>query len=415
MADRTRTYLPTDWTVWTYVPEPGSFVLDFSQLDGSDVLGSTGGSMAQADVLIGQISITEGSNVTDGLILAMQPSIMTATLIMKNFTADDSNSFYVGSAIETRLANENDSHAVQTTTMFTGYIDSFNVDVQPGADFATITISAISNGSKFLNTLVSITKNTTSTKDALITAASPVPVSLATSAYNYANTATESKTIGDWISDYALCDVYLPFDVVSRQPFATFDAGTGWFYDFRFFSLLYVTNSTAVGTASKTFDEGDISAVVFDWSGANAPTGVSLTKYSDSAVVYTKGVSTGESVGGSVYSATVDVKDTTQMTAIGADLLSMVKAFRPISVATKTATEYQSITFAEESVFYSETGTDVTLYSYPTNLAFLGQTVEITLGDQGFTNQKMIVTGRTIDITPDDWTTTYNLWKGFTN
>jgi hypothetical protein len=48
-------------------------------------------------------------------------------------------------------------------------------------------------------------------------------------------------------------------------------------------------------------------------------------------------------------------------------------------------------------------------------LAQVGDTVAIDLPDQGFSNVPMLVTGRTMEITPDNWTTTYNLWKGFTN
>jgi hypothetical protein len=93
------------------------------------------------------------------------------------------------------------------------------------------------------------------------------------------------------------------------------------------------------------------------------------------------------------------------MAAVGQKMLSMNKAFRPVEVATETARTYQEITFDDRyGVFY-----------YPTNLAQVGDTVAIDLPNQGFSNVPMLVTGRIMEITPDTWTTTYNLWKGFTD
>ena len=42
MATTSRTYLASDWQVWTYEPVAGKFRLDFSALNGSDVLGAVG-------------------------------------------------------------------------------------------------------------------------------------------------------------------------------------------------------------------------------------------------------------------------------------------------------------------------------------------------------------------------------------
>jgi hypothetical protein len=143
--------------------------------------------------------------------------------------------------------------------------------------------------------------------------------------------------------------------------------------------------------------------VVFGWSGVGSPTGVNLTNYFDNALVYQFGGSSNSQ--NFTYNATIDVKDITQMAAVGQKMLSMNKAFRPIEVATETARTYQEITFDDRyGVFF-----------YPANLAQVGDTVAIDLPDQGFSNVPMLVTGRTMEITPDNWTTTYNLWKGFTN
>ena len=61
MTTYSRTYKTTDWKVWIYTPVSGKFRLDFSALDGSDVLSSTEGSLQEVALPIEQITITEGS------------------------------------------------------------------------------------------------------------------------------------------------------------------------------------------------------------------------------------------------------------------------------------------------------------------------------------------------------------------
>jgi hypothetical protein len=401
MATTSRTYNASDWSIWTYVPEPGAFLLDFSQLNGPDVLGTTGGSMQIVDADIASVSLTSGSEVDQGIFLPITPMIMQASLSIKNFTATDANKFYVGTDLWLTLDNESgysDPDFGSTTPFFIGRIRDFSVDVMPGEDFATINLSCSSDLEDDLNTLIAVTTGTTLSKTLwVVNYASEAGIRLspinfqssAYSVYNFATSRREVKSYGDWLQDIYICDMTMGYDSVTPE------IGP-W---------LWGANAalSIVGTPVKTFGDEDISDVVFGWSGVGSPTGVNLTNYFDNELVYQFGGSSNSQ--NFTYSATIDVKDITQMAAVGQKMLSMNKAFRPVEVATETARTYQEITFDDRyGVFY-----------YPTNLAQVGDTVAIDLPDQGFSNVPMLVTGRIMEITPDTWTTTYNLWKGFTN
>jgi hypothetical protein len=401
MATTSRTYNASDWSIWTYVPEPGAFLLDFSQLNGPDVLGTTGGSMQIVDADIASVNLTSGSEVDQGIFLPITPMIMQASLSIKNFTATDANKFYVGTDIWLTLDNESgysEPNFGLTTPFFIGRIRDFNVDVRPGEDFATINLSCSSDLEDDLNTLVPVTTSTTLSKTLqVINYAADAGIRLspinfqssAYSIYNFATTRTEVKSYGDWLQDIYTCDMTMGYDSVTPE------LGP-W---------LWGANAalSTVGPPVKTFGDEDISDVVFGWSGVGSPTGVNLTNYFNSDLVYQFGGSSNSQ--NFTYSATIDVKDINEMSAVGQKMLSMNKAFRPVEVSIETARTYQQITFDDRyGVFY-----------YPTNLAQVGDTVAIDLPNQGFINVPMLVTGRTIEITPDNWTTTYNLWKGFTN
>jgi hypothetical protein len=412
----TKIYNSSDWQIFSYQPEPGSFVLDFSQLNGPDVLGNGSDGLALADYEIGGISISEGADVDYGVIHNLQVSSMQVTFIVRDFTIDDINDFFVGTRIFARVNNGNGTLSPYSD-MFDGIIDSVQVDVLPGEDFSTINVSAMSHATNVLNADLGITKNETDLKSVLVNnalAASNITFYVADpSDYNFKGTARESKTVGEWATDLALCDFMQMRDTVRPITVSTGTLETAvvsTFYSPQLFRLK--TNGTSAGT----LDETNISSVTLDWSGQGSPTGVTLTNYTDSATIYQYG-SSQSGAGGSVsYSATVDVKNLAQMTAIGQELLKMTKAFRPISVTATIANEYQELDFKDVNLPRLDLpGEYFNVPYYPENLYFLGDTITIDLPAQGVDNLKMIVVGRTLEITPDNWTTTYNLWKGFTN
>lgn len=411
----TSTYLATDWKLWTYQPQPGSFVLDFSQLNGTDVLGNGSDGLAVSSYDVASVNISTGGPMDSAVVHSLIPETAEITVNVKDFTTDVMNDFYVGTAVF--LAVDNPSGYYNSYTwMFYGIIDSASVSVMPGSDYSTISISARAFSSNQLNTDVAITKNETSTKSTLIMAgatAAVTSVALDTSVYNYKGTARESKSLGEWLADLALCEVMQLRDTayayyvnqISYLYPETWQAY--WAYNIR------MVSTKTTGTSVGTLDENSITNIELDWSGAGAPTGVNLTNYTDSSIVYQYG-STASGAGGSVsYSATVDVKDVTQMAAIGTQLLAMVKAFRPITVTTTTATNGQTVTWKDVDVEGSIDLT-VSIPAYPANLYQVGDTITIDLPNLGVDAVDMIVIGRNIEVTPDNWTTSYTLWKGFT-
>jgi hypothetical protein len=428
MADLAKTYSSADWSIWTYVPEPDSFVLDFSQLDGPDTLGFSEGSLQRIDAEIASISLSEGAEITEGLFHTIAPARLSAELVIENFTATDANKFLVGSQVALYLTNSTPTaygtlggytlYRSNLTNFFQGEIDSFSVQLEPGSNFATIMISGISNNSKSLNTLIGVEKNTTSPRAELITAANTSLFwSTDVDQYNFGVTEFEEKTLGDFLNDFVTTEVALVADQVV-------DSGTGFynvigtavtFYPYTE-QVMKITGETEVGSPSVEFDDSNVSSIGLDWSGAGSPTGVALSLYSNSEITYNFGNS--NSVGAFVYSGTADVKDLTQLQAVGNSMLNFNKAFSPVTIVTETARTYQSLIFKETTrdidtpISYFA---GVTMWLKPVELAEVLQTVSITNTELGYTDLPMIVTGRTIEITPDNWITTYNLWKGFTN
>ena len=408
-------YKSEDWQLWTYQPQPGSFVLDFSQLNGPDVLGDGSDGLAVSQYGVAEVSIISGGDMEFGVIHSLIPTTATITVNVKDFTADVINDFFVGTAVLLTVNNPT-GFANSYTNMFAGIIESANVSVIPGADFSTITISAESVSANVLNTDVGLTKDETTEKASLISSAANAIgtyLTLDASAYNFKGTARESKTLGDWLTDLALCDFMQMRDTPTPQILYNnpFIDPSEWVMTFSDRVQLAITKSS--GTSVGTLDQTAITDLELGWSGAGSPTGVTLTNYTDNTIVYQYG-STGSGAGGSVtYTATVDVKNLTQMTQIGQQLLAMVKAFRPIRVTTITARTYQEVEYQNTPVFGFPDPATIPLY--PVNFYQIGDTVTIDLPDFGIDNVDMIVVGRNIEVTPDDWTTSYTLWKGFTN
>ena len=414
MATESKLYKSSDWKLWTYQPQPGSFVLDFSQLDGSDVLGDGSDGVVVSSYDVSELSISSGGQIESGVIHPLSPTTATVTVNVKDFTTDVMNDFYVGTTIFLSVESPT-PFANPYAYMFTGVIDSANVLVIPGEDFSTITIQARSYSSLQLNTDVGLTKNESTNKSELIsTAAATVGtiVYLDTSAYNFKGTARESKSLGDWLTDLALCDFMQMRDTYLPAYVYQFDLSPStwlvvWDRNMRF--RITKNTSTSVGTLT----DADITDIQLDWSGAGSPTGVTLTNYTDSELVYQYGSTSADAGGAVSYSATVDVKDLTQMTAIGQQLLAMNKAFKPIQITTTTATNNQSLIW-KDITLDSDFG-EVTFFYSPDKLYDIGETITIDLPEFGVDEVDMIIIGREINVTPDNWTTTYNLWKGFTD
>ena len=419
MADRTQTYETTDWQIWTYVPLAGSFVLDFSQLNGSDTLGATGGSVVVQDVQITSMSITEGSPVSQGIFPEITPASMACNLIVSNFTSSISQNYLIGTPIWVTLKNAEtyaDTVYGKNTPMFMGRIRSFNVQVTPGSNIASINLEATSQTQDDLNVLMTILKDNIVYKTAAISAAATalgIP-NLYKESYNHfggtALGAYETKSYGDYLADMVLCDLNVvrddvtPVEVSTGATSRTFTYNTG-------------IKTTAYGISTlpviHTFDSTSISDLIVDWDGAGAPTGVTLTNYFDSNIVYQYGSSSDAASGGAViYVGTVDLKDLTEMKAFADLALFYNKTFTPVSLTTVTARNFQDLTFREDTVYTSGLS-PISAWLYPENLLRVGECIRVNMPSYGFTNYDAIVVGRNIEVSNDFVLTTYNLWKGY--
>lgn len=416
MATKTRTYNTTDWSVWTLVPEAGSFVLDFSLLDGPDVLGSTVTTMAKLDLPIGAISLTEGGHPDSEILPTIQPANLTVTLSIKDFTRTDFQKFYVGKAIWLTLANAQTTGATTygfDTPWFMGIIRDFQVTLSPGSDYADITIDANSNSNDWMNYQLSVTKNTTDGKDTVLNYAlaadimSP-PVSWGyqteESPYHYADTSTEIKTIGEWFADVSVSDQ--PY---WRDEFFIYTSAVAGFvtYSPQFKGHCYVEDF------SLTFDSTNITNIDYAWDASNSPSAVSLTNYKTPATVYNNQKSAGVALGSVNFSSTVDVKNLAEMTTIGQRLISLNKSFAVTAFTHRLATDNQPLIYRDIKDF-DGAGTSHSAWLYPYDLAKIGEEITIDLPDYGFDPQTSVVVGRTLEVNYTDTLVTYQLWKGLT-
>jgi hypothetical protein len=431
MAIATRTYETSDWQVWTYTPESGAFILNKSKLN-SGVLGSVGGSMTPNNSEITSISITEGGDVSSGIFTEPSSASLSVGLMVKDFTVTDSEKYFIGSPIWVTLKNEEtvpEKRFGLNTPIFIGKITSFDAPVMPGMDFTEINIQATSNTADMLNMLLTVQKNITEDKYIPISDAALIQyppawenedetygiwfVDLrffeAWRSYNFANTNTETKSIGEWLTDYNNCEQWVCVDSV-KPYFLPFNDGTKTFIDY--VSAPHLTiNEPISELVTTTYTDNDIYSCTLGWNGGDSPTGVNLSLATNSEISYVYGT-TQENLSSSafLYSQTLDVKNLAQLQEIGLKTLSMTPNYTATSLSVEVARTGQEIEFRSvDNSFYDDR------FLQPKKLAYAGDQIKITLSDLGITNEIMIVTGRQIEVTPDTFSVTYNLWKGFTN
>lgn len=409
-------YKTSDWKLWTFQPTPGDFVLGESVLGGTDVLGATAGSMAILDASITSLVIEDGGQVSEGIFTRPTPSTVYANLLVKDFQMSDSWKYSYGSPIWVTLANP-ETYDAQTygknTPLFFGKIRSFNVSVQPDADFSSLSITATSLSADDLNQLIQVTKDTTTDKSVLVNEAAQGQKSIVSvipnTGFNYAEIRSETKTYAEWLDDILTCNQFVAGD--ENKMWGYSGTVTAPVYNYR--QYISVSRNIVYPNTGVVFESENVLDVQFDWSGQDAPTSVNLTNAFDSSIEY-------QLVGDNPldqntinYSATVDVKGIEQMQTIAKKMLSMNQRFTATEVTIIGGINNQEIEFAELIGSW-------TFYLYPKNLINLGEAVRVYLPDLGMNtssfnvgNITSIITGRTIEVNPDNFTITYKLWKGF--
>jgi hypothetical protein len=401
------TYSSNDWNIWSYEPVAGKFLLDFSKLDDATTpLSATDGSIVIVDCEITEIMISEGTTATSGLFFDPRPSTANVVIQLKNFNKSYATKFFPGTDFWITFkngdtANNSYKNLGTRTPIFFGKTSSFDVQVNPSSDFATISISANSIVTDQLNTLLRIDTSTGIDKNIAIEDAARalgffcdldgVP--------SFYQRGIVIKTYGEFLSEYVATGIKLPGDYVYHTSIGGTALAPNIVYEQ---GVRANAGSHTTGGASFTFNESKISSIQYDWVHADAPTGVTLTNEGNSSIVYQRGTDGS----GFMYTATVDLPDISWMEVAGNNMINYKKLFSPVSIETTLATNGKTIKWGNY-------GSTFSAYLYPQGLVPIGKVLEITLAENGFTAERTVITGRTIEITPDNWNVTYNLWKGF--
>jgi len=410
MATKSRTYLPTDWQVWTYVPVAGKFRLDFSALNGTDVLGGATdiGSIQVLPLRISSIELNDGAPVNQGVFSAFNAGTMDLSAQLLEWDSTTVNELYNGKQIFLTLKNEaTNSHPIfgTNTVFFIGQIDSLNITVDPLNSITNLTITATDIASAAVNLPVAIAKSTTTGKAAQLTSAftaardaGQISPYLSFALYGflgavYEANVTESKSFGDWMADYLTSEVALFLPGYFTNYGGTWDVN-------RTLTAYTISSNTETG---ETIPYSMMSGMMVTQDGANVPTAFNLT---NSAATYSYGTTTANTFSNpTIYSASIDVP-TSFLPTIASKILEMRPAIQPTEVTVKTAQTNQTITFDNSRSLF---GTD---YFFPKYYWRNGQEVKtIPTYLDGNTYYHLVV-GTSHSITPDDWQTTYQLWKG---
>jgi hypothetical protein len=411
MGTRSRTYLASDWQIWLYKPVAGKFRLDFSALNGSDVLGAVGdtGSFAVMPFDITGIQIDDGQRPEQGVFFTIPISTMSFSAQLDAWSEDTAKELYNGKKIFVTLKNENslsDPIFGKNTVFFMGQIDSLNIEVDPINRVTNLTVTATDFFNAAMNTPMRMTKSTVSPKSFILDETflllsfnglvNPYVgfLFLSDIGSTYETSATETKALGEWLNDYI--DSEVAYIVANSR---NYKSGPDWFLT-RYIELRTIKALSGTG---RTIPESVITGLVIAEDGANSPTSFEL---SNSSTSYSYGISSQSVVSNpNIYSQSFDVASA-YLKPIADKITEFVQALQPIQVTVKTAQTYQTLVFDNTEPYFAHND-----YSYPVNFWINGEEVKTSPSFTGKTYNHMI-TGTSHTITPDDWQTTYTLWKG---
>ena len=408
MATRSRTYLPTDWTLWAYTPVAGKFRLDFSTLDGSDVLGGSTdtGSIQALPLRMGSIQLDDGQRPDQSVFSQFIPGTMALSAQLLAWSDTTVKELYNGKQIFLTLKNEaTGTHPIfgKATPYFIGQIDSLDIQVDPINKITNLTITGIDVTAPIVNVPVAITKSTSLPKSTILTTALDnlrgtfIDSSIVFGLYDtlgtvYETNNTETKSVGDWFSDYITSGAIL---LTCR--YRTQNA-SGVLVNSRDVNGVSIVANSGTGSL---IPEAVISNMSIGQDGANVPTAFNLN---NTTSTYSFGTNTANLLSNqTVFTSQLDVPST-HFNNLANLILQYTQKIQPLEVTLKTAQTYQPI------IFDTAAGTTGD-YIYPQNYWYNGQEVKTNLTYTGATYYHKIV-GVSHTIMPDDWQTTYQLWKG---
>lgn len=322
MADRTKVYKTSDWKVWTQTPATGAFVLDVSQLDGPDVLGSSASApYRMLDVEIASISIQEGCTM-EWLDSEIQFPTASVSFLYKEFDLQIRKELFLGKRIAITLENAQTTADLNwgfNTPIFLGLIDDVSITVLPGQDLVDVSLNASTYNGQYLNFQYPLPKSIGANKASLLAAylSSPSFRLYLSGDYTYGKTETVEDTVGSYLKDLAQTNTRAP-----SYGFEITYGSSGGLTNYLYINYLGIG---ADGITPKTYGQTYDSSLMYDiqlgWNGLNAPTSIELTKSTDTSVVYKYADDTGTNQ--TFFNASLDVYDLAQLTSIGQKLISL--------------------------------------------------------------------------------------------
>lgn len=411
MATSTRTYLTSDWNLWVYTPVPGTFRLDFSLLNGSDVLSSTNGTMAISDAEITSISISDGGELSSGSLSTFNPPMATVGIQLINFTKSMLAEYYPGKRVAVTLKNQANAAGSNSTygfnsVIFNGTITDAQLDLDPITNIAQLTLTATDYISAILNTQITLIKNTVTDKGTLLTDkinemlstfSAEIPdysVALTALDTHYGAAVTQIDTVGTFLDDLYISEVGYPiYWTVENSGPAAADA----------------INVISIGVnafPSQFLYNSQITNIEIANSAASVPTNFELSA-TNGAILNINSTASSNPYNTINYSTQVDVLNATELLGMYNKFIAVEPTLFPTTVEVVIARNYQPITFSNLQPLY--TGSKW----YPDGFQFTGSRVVADLSNWGFsTLESMDVTGRMIEVTTEDFKITYTVTKG---
>ena len=410
MATTSRTYLASDWQVWTYEPVAGKFRLDFSALNGSDVLGAVGdlGGMAVLDLDIAEINIQDGERPTQSVFGIVSPGTCDILASTTGWDKALVQELYPGKSLAITLKNQASIDIDifgRNSVYFLGVISGSTFTIDPINRVTTFNIQGLDILGMALNQSLELTRSTAGTKSSILNAALTANSNLFDShldivtngdlTVNYESSSTETRSLGSWLEDWIQSLLGIP---------ATYYA-----YQLGNLEKVVSLNPLHVQPTSGSQITGDvITNLSMETDGADVPTSFNL---SNSTLSYSFGTSEANILSlPSQYTATLDVNGAGQLSQISDRIRTYIPRLSPTEITVRTATTYQPIVF---DTTQAQSGGQ---YYYPNNWWANGTDVNIYLdylATGGVTpNYYTKIVGQSHEITPDLWQTTYQLLKG---
>ena len=204
----------------------------------------------------------------------------------------------------------------------------------------------------------------------------------------YENTGQITASFGEILNDFIASDVAIWLPSYSQAYSGSYTLER----------RLNIKTISTTSTSGQLIPESIISNIAVGQDGANVPTSFDI---GNSTSTYTYGLQSASIASNPVvYTATIDVP-TAFLPTIAAKILSYTQKIQPLEVSVRSAQSFQTIVFDNGSGDYI----------WPQYVWQNGSEVKTTPSFTGGTYYHTIV-GTSHRITPDDWQTTYQLWKG---